>query len=366
MSKLLVALLFGGRSREHEVSRNSAYTVAQSLKDNYEVYPIGIAKDGQWYGPIPIEKIPSFTPEDFPENKVTILPNPISNGTIYALPTLQPLVKAQVFFPILHGTFGEDGTIQGLLELANVPYVGSGVLASSVGLDKIIMKNLFAQAGLPQVPYLSILRRELETDISGVMGKIEKEIGYPCFIKPANTGSSVGISKANNQEQLKAALLLAARYDRKMIVEKGIIARELEVSVLGNDEPIASLPGEVIPGNEFYDYEDKYINNTTTFHIPARLEEEKIKEIQELAIKAYKALDCAGFSRIDFFMTKDTNEIMINEINTLPGFTAISMYPKLWEHSGISIKELTSKLVELALENFADKNKNITFYETET
>ena len=241
MSEFQVALIFGGRSGEHEVSRNSAYTVARSLKKKYDVFPIGIAKDGQWYGPIPIEKIPTFTPEEFPENKVTILPNPMANGTIYSLPDLKPLSRAQVFFPVLHGTFGEDGTIQGLFELANVPYVGGGVLASSAGMDKVIMKNLFAQAGLPQVPYLSILRSEIEKDLHAVLQKTEAELGYPCFVKPANLGSSVGISKASTREQLKEALPLAARYDRKIIIEQGVEAQEFEISVLGNDEPITSI-----------------------------------------------------------------------------------------------------------------------------
>jgi len=363
MSKLKVAIIFGGRSGEHEVSRNSAYTVAQSLKQNYDIFPIGIANDGQWYGPIPINKIPTFTPKEFMENKVTILPNPISKGTIYSLPDLKPLAQAQVFFPVLHGTFGEDGTIQGLFELAQVSYVGGGVLASSVGMDKVIMKNLFTQAGLPQVPFLSFLRREIEKDLQAVFQKTETELGYPCFVKPVNLGSSVGISKASTREQLKSALLLAARYDRKVIIEKGVEAREFEISVLGNDDPITSLPGEVIPGNEFYDYEDKYINDKTTLNIPARLEEKQIKKIQELAIKAFKAIDCSGLSRVDFFITKNTNEILINEINTLPGFTAISMYPKLWEHSGIPLDELTSRLVKLAWEFFEDKSRNITTYE---
>ncbi|MGI6588281.1 MAG: D-alanine--D-alanine ligase family protein [Peptococcia bacterium] len=363
MSKLKVALVFGGRSGEHEVSRNSAYTVAQGLKQNYEVFPIGIAKDGQWYGPIPIAEIPTFTPEKFNEHKVTILPNPAANGTIYSLPDLKPLAKAQAFFPVLHGTFGEDGTIQGLFELAQVPYVGAGVLASSAGMDKVIMKNLFAQAELPQVPFLSFLRKEIEKDLQAVLEKIETDLGYPCFVKPVNLGSSVGISKVSNQEQLKAALLTAAHYDRKIIIEKGVEAREFEISVLGNDEPIVSLPGEIVPSNEFYDYHAKYINDDSTLYIPARLEDEQIKEMQVFAVKAFKAIDCSGLSRVDFFLTKDTQEILVNEINTLPGFTSISMYPKLWEHSGIPLAELTSKLVKLALEHYEEKSKNITSYE---
>ncbi|MDD2401951.1 MAG: D-alanine--D-alanine ligase [Clostridia bacterium] len=363
MSKTQVAVLFGGRSGEHEVSRNSAYTVANSLTYKYDVFPIGIAKDGQWYGPIPISKVPDFVPENFKESKVTILPNPHSNTAIYSLPEFKQIAKVDVFFPVLHGTFGEDGTLQGLFDLANIPYVGAGVLASSTGMDKVIMKNLFSQAELPQVPYQFYLRNDIENNIEKILEKIEQGIGYPNFVKPVNLGSSVGISKATNKRQLQEALLLAIRFDRKIIIEKGVEAREVEISVLGNDEPLASLPGEIVSCNEFYDYKAKYMDNKSALYIPARLEERQIKIIQDIAIKAFKAIDCSGLSRVDFFITKDTQEILINEINTLPGFTSISMYPKLWENSGISLPELTSKLVELALERYRELNKNVTSYE---
>lgn len=363
MSSIKIALLFGGRSGEHEVSRKSASTVAEALSTSFTVFPIGIAKDGQWYGPIPLSEIKTFSPEKYQAKKVTMLPFPASGGTIYSLPELEPLVSADVFFPVLHGTFGEDGTLQGLLELAEVPYVGAGVLASSVGMDKVIMKKVFAEAKLPQVPYLSFLRSEIEKRLSDIIGEIETELGYPCFVKPANLGSSVGISKAINSASLKKALHEACKYDRKVIIEKGVNACEIEVSVIGNDEPKASITGEIVPCNDFYDYNAKYIDDRSELHIPARIEPAQVKAVQDLAIAAYKALDCSGLSRLDFFITKDSGEILINEINTLPGFTNISMFPKLWEHSGLAINELVFQLVNLALERAGEKKKNITSYE---
>ncbi len=363
MPRLKIAVLFGGRSGEHEVSRNSAFTVATSLKKTYDVFPVGISKEGEWYGPIPISEMAGFSPDNFRDRCITILPNPKSNSTIYSLPDLEPITRIDVFFPVLHGTFGEDGTMQGLLELAHVPYVGAGVLASSVGMDKIIMKKVFEQSGLPQVPYLYYLRKSILTQQQSVMNEIEEKLGYPCFVKPVNMGSSVGISKASNSSELSDALLLAARYDRKVIVEKGVSAREIEVSVFGNDEPEASLPGEIVPCNEFYDYNAKYLDDRSALIIPAKLTAAQITQIRELAKKAYQAVDCSGLSRIDFFLVNDTNEILINEINTLPGFTSISMFPKLWEHSGIPLDELTAKLVQFAQERYEEKNRNSTTHE---
>lgn len=363
MSRTVVALLFGGRSGEHEVSRNSAYNVAAALGKKYNVFPIGISKEGEWYGPIAPEKIKSFTPDEYADRKITMLPNPQSKGKIYSLPDLEPVIEAKVFFPVLHGPFGEDGTIQGLLELANVPYVGTGVLASAAGMDKIVMKRIFAQAGLPQVDFLSFFRKEVESEPDLVITEIEKELGYPVFVKPANLGSSVGISKSVNRKDLLAALNLAARYDRRIVVEKGVNIREIEVSVLGNDDPMVSLPGEIVPCNEFYDYKAKYVDDRSALIIPAEITEDQIKRIQEIAKKAYKSLVCSGLSRIDFFITKDTNEILINEINTLPGFTSISMYPKLWEYSALPVEELVDKLIQLAIERHEDYGKNVTTYE---
>lgn len=363
MARMRVALLFGGRSGEHEVSRNSAFAVAEALSRSYDLFPIGIAKNGDWYGPIPVKDIASFNPESYPQKKVTILPHPQSGGIIYSLPDLEPVYRAKVFFPILHGTYGEDGTIQGLLELAQIPYVGAGVMASAVGMDKVMMKKAFAQSGLPQLPFIDVLRTAIDKDITPIIAEIEAKLGYPSFVKPVNLGSSVGISKASNREELSAALLLAARYDRRIIVEKGIRARELEISVLGNDSPVASIAGEIVPCNEFYDYNAKYIDDRSELYIPARITEEQLARIQELALLAYKAVDCSGLARIDFFLDKDTNEILINEINTLPGFTSISMYPKLWEHAGIPMDELVRRLVELALERAEEKTRNIFSYD---
>lgn len=363
MSKILVAVLFGGRSGEHEVSRNSAYTVAKALSQTYNLFPIGISKEGEWYGPIPLEGIKDFLPEKYQDKKVTILPNPSSKGKIYSMPDLELLTEAKVFFPVLHGTFGEDGTLQGLLEMADIPYVGAGVLASAAGMDKVIMKRIFAQAGLPQVEFLSYLRRDIEVRPSEVEREIIDSLGFPCFIKPANLGSSVGVSKAAKPGDLLPALRKAALFDRKIIVEKGVNARELEVSVLGNDNPQVSLPGEIVPCNEFYDYKAKYIDDRSALFIPAEISPQQVQEIKDIARKAYLALDCSGLARVDFFLTRDTQEVLINEINTLPGFTSISMYPKLWEHSGLAISDLTRRLVELALERFKDKERNLFSYD---
>ncbi|PKM89572.1 MAG: D-alanine--D-alanine ligase A [Firmicutes bacterium HGW-Firmicutes-12] len=363
MSRLKVALLFGGRSGEHEVSRNSAFAVATALSSSFDVLPIGIAKDGQWYAPIPLSGIKEFIPEDYSDKKVTILPYPTSKGVIYSLPKLEPIANAQVFFPVMHGTFGEDGTMQGLFELAEVPYVGAGVLASSVGMDKVMMKKAFAEAKLPQVPFLSFLRIQIEKELDVVIAQIEDTLGYPCFVKPVNMGSSVGISKANDKKGLEKAMHIACRYDRKIIIEKGVSAREIEVSVLGNDTPRVSIPGEIIPCNDFYDYTAKYIDDRSELHIPAKIEKELQQKIQELAIVAYKSVDCSGLARIDFFLTKDTGEILINEINTIPGFTNISMYPKLWEFSGIPFNELVKHLIDLALERAEQKKLNILSYD---
>lgn len=360
MSKIKVAVLFGGRSVEHEVSCRSAETVTNALKNTFDVFPIAIAKDGQWYGPIPLESIKSFKPEQFTERKVTVLPHPVSKGKIYTVPNLQEIYEAQVFFPILHGTFGEDGTIQGLLDLMQVPYVGGGVLASSMGMDKLMMKSIFAQNGLPQVAYRGFERQEIETDLAAVSREVEEALGYPCFIKPYNMGSSVGISKANNEQELVTALQNAIKYARKVIVEKGVTGREVEVAVLGNERPDASLPGEIVACNDFYDYSAKYIDDRSSLLIPAPLEEEQIQKLRRLAVLAHQAVDCAGLSRVDFFISKDQGEILINEINTLPGFTSISMYPKLWENSGIALEKLTARLVELALERAKDLDRNIT------
>lgn len=366
--KLRVAVLFGGRSGEHEVSLNSAASVISALDpDKYHIIPIGITKEGSWragVGPQEVLEKGGFGPDSF---AVTLIADPTKQGLVKISSAGETIVPweelaIQVVFPVLHGTFGEDGTIQGLLELANIPYVGAGVAASAVGMDKILMKTVFAQHGLPQASYLPVLRKNWEQSPQQVVQKVEKELGYPCFVKPANLGSSVGITKAQNQEELQKAMDLAAKYDRKIIVEEHINAREIEISVLGNDEPQASIPGEIVPSNEFYDYEAKYLDGKTQLIIPAQLPPETVQEMQQLAVRAFKAIDCAGLARVDFFLTKDTGRVLVNEINTIPGFTIHSMYPKLWEASGIPYSQLVDRLIELALERHADKNRSLTSY----
>jgi D-alanine-D-alanine ligase len=361
MAKLRVGLIYGGRSGEHEVSVLSANSVIAAInKDKYEVYPIGITKDGQW--------LPGQSPQALVASKdlqVRLLADGSAAGSSLTLAlenrggrVLSSLCETlDVIFPVMHGPFGEDGTIQGLLEVMNIPYVGGGVLASAVGMDKAIMKAVFQQKGLPMGAYLVYLRKEL-TNFCRVAVEIETELGYPCFVKPANLGSSVGISKAHDRESLQKALALAAEFDRKIVVEKMLTGREIECGVLGNDEPQASVPGEIIPCAEFYDYEAKYILGDSKLIIPAELAPELTQRIQDLAVKAFRAVDCSGLSRVDFFVDEAANQIYINEINTLPGFTRISMYPKLWEATGIGYVELIDRLLQLALERFADKSKN--------
>ncbi len=364
-AKTRVYLIFGGRSGEHEVSLMSAKNVMQALdKSKYEVVPIGITKQGQWVltgDPMKalnegVEKAGGFP--------VGLLGDPTHRELVPvggAASPLEPSEQPAVFFPVLHGTYGEDGTIQGLLEMANVPYVGCGVLASSVGMDKGVAKALFQQAGLEVAPYQVYLRRDWETKPDAMIEQIEATFGkYPVFIKPANLGSSVGISKAKDRESLRTAMTVAARFDRRIIVEEGLDAREIELAVLGNDQPIASIPGEILPGHEFYDYQDKYFDNQSQSRIPADLPEELMREFQHQAVTAFKAIDGAGMARVDFFLERGTNRILINEVNTIPGFTRISMYPKMWEASGISYSELCDRLIQLALERHADKDRNAT------
>lgn len=359
--KLRLAVLYGGKSGEHNVSLLSAASVIQALDMNkYEVIPVGIHTDGTWeYGEKPLQMISHHLKPELVNKLESKLSSslPVSQG----FPALQQS-EIDIVFPVLHGTYGEDGTVQGLLEILDLPYVGAGVLASSVGMDKIVMKKVLEAESIPQGRYTFFLTKQFETTREEVLNQIEKMFGYPCFIKPANLGSSVGISKASNRAELVNALKVAGKYDRKIIVEEFIDAREVEVAVLGNDCPEASMPGEVIPENEFYDFEAKYTEGKLTTRIPADFPDEVLERIRSLAVKAFKAIDGSGLARIDFFVRKDTGEILLNEINTMPGFTPLSMYPKLWAYSGISYPELINKLVQLGLERYAEKAQLVTTF----
>ena len=357
--KLRVVLLFGGRSGEHEVSLNSAQSIFKAIdRTRYQVETIGINKQGQWFwGVLPEALIKEGFPPAEQTHQVTLVIDP-SNPHFMALDgsSLPNQGQFDLIFPVLHGPYGEDGTLQGLLEMANVPYVGSGVLGSSLGMDKDRMKAVFSEKNLPQARYVTFLRSDLLSSRESCLDEIEAKIGYPCFVKPANLGSSVGISKAHNREELSVALDVATAFDRKIVVEENISGQEIEVAVLGNDTPKASIPGEVKPAHEFYTYEAKYSNIGSSLLIPAPLEQSIIARLKGMAIEAFRAVEASGLSRVDFFVTSD-NKIFLNEINTLPGFTEISMYPKLWEASGIPYSKLIDQLIMFGLERFQDKQK---------
>lgn len=330
--RLRVAVLFGGRSGEHEVSLVSARSVIKALNPKkYEVIPIKISKTGGW------------------PNGVNLV-----NG--------KP--KIDVVFPVLHGPFGEDGTIQGLLEVANIPYVGCGVLASSAGMDKLMSKIIFKAHNLPQVDFLHFSRNEIEKDLPDIKKLVKKKIGYPCFIKPSNMGSSIGISKVKNQAGLTSALKLAAKFDSVVIVEKAVNAREIECSVLGNENPTASIIGEIIPSREFYDFYSKYVDGASRLIIPAKIPAKSVRELQRIAVQAFKAIHGSGMGRIDFLVDKRSGKVYLNEINTIPGFTSISMYPKLWAASGIPYPKLIDRLIKLAIERHGERQKNAMSFES--
>ncbi len=391
--RVRVGVVFGGQSGEHEVSLVSARSVMAALDpQKYEVVPIGITRSGRWLtagdpmarlaaGSTDAEASASLAgPADGPStgsadgpstgpgrgseaDDQTALTAPAANRELVPGATGQRFPALDVIFPVLHGPFGEDGTIQGLLDLAGVPYVGCGVLASAVGMDKIISKAVFAAAGLPQARYLAFIRREWERNPADVIARIEAALTYPLFVKPANLGSSIGISKARDAGELADALTEAARYDRRLLVEEGVPnAREIECSVLGNDDPLASVPGEVVPSNEFYDYAAKYIDGKSALLIPAPLPAPLAMQIREMAVRAYKAIDATGLARVDFLLNGATDELFINEANTMPGFTAISMYPKLWEATGLSYAEICDRLIELAVERHQDRTRSLTSY----
>ncbi|MBW7474888.1 D-alanine--D-alanine ligase [Paenibacillus oenotherae] len=364
--KVRVGLVYGGRSGEHEVSLQTALAVMKAFDyDKYEIKPFYISKSGEWRsGSIllaPPSELELLRLADGNAQSGLEALTPVFNGLSGALVEggaravdRKPL---DVVFPLLHGTFGEDGTIQGMLEMANIPYVGAGVLASAVGMDKVMMKKVFAQEGLPQCVFRYFNRTQWEKDPAFFVMEIEVALGYPCFIKPANLGSSVGISKARNREELIAGVEYALRFDRKVIVEEFVDAREIEVSVLGNDEPRASVCGEIATSSEFYDYKAKYMDGKSMMHIPAGIPAETAESIREMAIRAYLAIDGSGLSRVDFFMRKLDGALFINEVNTMPGFTPYSMYPLMWKESGVSYSELLDTLIELAISRHAEKQR---------
>ncbi|MEF9991522.1 MAG: D-alanine--D-alanine ligase [Peptostreptococcaceae bacterium] len=352
MEKLSVALIFGGKSGEHDVSRISASSIFKHInKEKYNIHTIGITKEGKWlYYKGSEENIANGKWEQLADNdvKINLLPN--GNSKVGLEFKDGSFKKIDVLFPVLHGPYGEDGKIQGLFEISSIPYVGCGVLASSVGMDKLVCKKIFSQIGLPQVKYTYTDKWSFKLNESKELDKIECELKYPIFVKPANMGSSVGISKVFNRDELLNGIKEALKYDRRIVLEQGINAREIEVAVLGNDDVKASIAGEIIPAKDFYDYEDKYINGVSKLEIPAKLNENEMEEIRQMAVDAFKAIDGRGLSRVDFFIDNKTSEIYINEINTLPGFTNISMYPKLWDATGIQYTGLIDNLIQLAIE----------------
>jgi D-alanine-D-alanine ligase len=393
MKKVRVGVLFGGRSGEHEVSLLSAASVVNAIdKSKYEVVPIGITKDGRWLTagaaeallqgkpPEEAKSLRAGDPEATPGaavlargEAVVVPPEPVHHATRSITPfqsdasTLRRAadraINVDVIFPVLHGTFGEDGTIQGLLELADSPYVGAGVLGSAAGMDKDIMKALFRAAGLPIVKHVTLLRSDWDADHKKAENAVDRALKYPVFVKPANLGSSVGISKAHNKKELGPAIYEAAKFDRKIVIEQGVggvkhKAREIECSVLGNDRPQASVPGEIVPMKEFYDYAAKYLDEGSELIIPAKLTKAETKKVQDLAVRAFQAVDCSGLARVDFLMDPKTRKLYLNEINTMPGFTAISMYPKLWAASGLQYSDLIDRLIQLGIDRHQDKKKN--------
>jgi len=369
IKKIRIGIIFGGRSGEHEVSFCSASSIIKAInKDKYTVVPIGITKEGRWISPQDSElALQSGKIEG--KSTVILLNDPSGNALIRTdnnqrLDKSFTLERVDVIFPVLHGPYGEDGTVQGLLELANIPYVGAGVAASAISMDKDLMKTIFQQKGLPILKWITIKRKEWQKDKEKILSLIQNVFEYPLFVKPTNLGSSVGITKVHEKEELEGAIDLASSYDRKILIEEGLEeVREIECGVLGNDEPRASVVGEVRPAGEFYDYDSKYIDKETQLIVPADLPDGVSQEVQEIALRAFKAVDGAGMARVDFFVSKKENKIYLSEINTIPGFTSVSMYPRLWEASGISYPDLINRLIQLALERHQDKNQNKISYD---
>ena len=373
-NKIRIGVIFGGRSGEHEVSVRSARSVIDAIDtDRYEIIPVAIAKEGRWLSPAEsVALLPAETARQVSgemgrrRDALSIVGDPSHAGLVAldAGGAKTASLPFDVIFPVLHGTYGEDGTIQGLLEMAGVPYVGCGVLASATGMDKVAMKALFEHAGLPVCRYTWLRRSEWESGRERVARRVAREIGYPCFVKPANLGSSVGVSKATDRKSLEAAVDLAARFDRRIIIEEGLDAREIECAVLGNEDPEASLPGEYVVHDArgaFLDYTEKYSDTGhVEFVTPAPLSAPLTRKVRSIATEAFKALDCAGLARVDFFLRRDTNELLLNELNTCPGLTDVSGYPKMWLASGLDFSQVIDRLVELALARHRDKSRNET------
>lgn len=364
--KTYLLVLFGGRSGEYEVSLMSARSVLSVLDpEKYTVIQVGITREGKWLSGD--DTISAFENGDFSGLKeVTLRPEP-GDATLYGITSsgLEPITHVDAVFPVLHGTFGEDGTLQGLLEMADLAYVGAGVLGSSVGMDKALFKDVMRTHQIPVVDSVLTNRKQLAKEMDRVIEDIERMSGYPVFVKPANLGSSVGVTKCRNRSDLLEGLMEAAQYDRRVLVEKGVNAREIEVSVLGNDDPKASVAGEILPSREFYDYNAKYIDNASGLIIPAPLELSLMERIRRYAVEAFRAVDCSGMARVDFLLEKNTNQVFLNEINTIPGFTRISMYPKLWEASGLTYPALVDRLIELGLERKADRDQTKRTYRSD-
>src|SRR5580692_7215826 len=360
--RLRIGVLFGGRSGEHEVSLASAASVIRGLDpDKYEALPIGITKEGHWLIGASAQKM---LPEVLKGGQRVMMTADPSDAVLVRLDGSGGGQRIDVVFPVMHGTYGEDGTIQGLLDLAGLPFVGAGVLGSAVGMDKDVAKKLLQVAKIPVVPWVTIHRYEWEKNPKQVQKTIESKFKYPVFVKPAALGSSVGMTKVHSRAELAPALNLASEFAMKILVEKSVVAREIEVSVIGNNDPKASIPGEIVPHREFYDYTAKYLEDGTQLLIPAKLKTAQIKTIQKLAVQAFRALELSGMARVDFFLEKRTGgKLFLNEVNTIPGFTSISMYPKLWEASGIPFRQLIDRLIGLALEQHAEKAR--TKYEIE-
>ena len=372
MSRTRIGIVFGGRSGEHEISVRSASSVIREIsKEKYRVIPIAIDKHGVWHDPrtslrfLPDEIAALLDEEvsEYPEGRVAFLPDTQAKGLNF-IDLNGVSLELDVVFPVLHGTFGEDGTIQGLFEMSGIPYVGCGVLASSTGMDKVIMRTLFRDADLPMCDYVWFLRNEWEQNNNMVISHVETKLGYPCFVKPANLGSSVGVTKATDNESLREGIELASQYDRKIIVEEHLEMREIECAVIGNDEPSASLPGEYVVHDEdkkFLDYTEKYSGTgNNEFVVPALVSKELTSKIQKMAVEGYKAVDASGFARVDFFLREDNGGIVINEINTIPGLTDASGFPKMWEASGLSFSDVIDSLVDYAFARNKDKKRNKT------